>query len=68
MVQVNLNNPMEIQAVGLKALEEYLGIIGAAKFIALNNLGYGDYTKEKQDRTEPSLDEIDGLLKNISNQ
>lgn len=68
MIQVNLNNPMEIQAVGLKALKEYLGIIGAAKFIAQNNLGYGDYTKEKQDRTEPSLDEIDGLLKNISNQ
>ncbi|MCC8015336.1 MAG: hypothetical protein LIO87_09080 [Eubacterium sp.] len=64
MVQVNLNNPMEIQAAGFKALEECLGVVGAAKFIAQNNLGYGDYTKEKQNRTEPSLDEIDSLLIN----
>ncbi|MCC8015349.1 MAG: hypothetical protein LIO87_09145 [Eubacterium sp.] len=58
----------EMPETGFKSLEEYLGVVGAAKFIAQNNLGYGDYTKEKQSRTEPGLDEIDSLLINISNQ
>lgn len=31
----------------------------------LYDMGYGDYTKEKQEQADMSLEEIDMLLKNV---
>ena len=63
MLNVNLSNPVEIRNVGIKALQEALGPVGMVKFIQQYDMGYGDYTKEKQEQPDISLDEIDILLK-----
>ena len=63
MLNVNLSNPIEIRNVGIKALQEALGPVGMVKFIQQYDMGYGDYTKEKQEQPDISLDEIDILLK-----
>lgn len=63
MLNVNLNTPIEIRNAGMKALQETLGPVGMVKFIQQYDTGYGDYTKEKQEQAEISLDEIDRLLK-----
>lgn len=63
MLDVNLNNPIEIRNAGVKALQEALGPVGMVKFMQQYDMGYGDYTKEKQEQPDISLDEIDILLK-----
>ncbi len=63
MLNVNLSNPIEIRNVGIKALQEALGPVGMVKFLQQYDMGYGDYTKEKQEQPDISLDEIDMLLK-----
>ena len=63
MLNVNLSNPIEIRNVGIKALQEALGPIGMVKFMQQYDMGYGDYTKEKQEQPDISLKEIDMLLK-----
>lgn len=63
MLNINLSNPIEIRNVGIKALQEALGPVGMVKFIQQYDMGYGDYTKEKQNQPDISLDEIDVLLK-----
>lgn len=63
MLNVNLNTPIEIRNAGMKALQETLGPVGMVKFMQQYDTGYGDYTKEKQEQTEISLDEVDRLLK-----
>ena len=63
MLNVNLSNPIEIRNVGIKALQEALGPVGMVKFMQQYDMGYGDYTREKQEQPDISLDEIDTLLK-----
>ena len=63
MLNVNLSNPIEIRNVGIKALQEALGPVGMVKFMQQYDMGCGDYTKEKQEQPDISLDEIDILLK-----
>ena len=63
MLNVNLSNPIEIRNVGIKALQEALGPVGMVKFMQQYDMGYGDYTKEKQKQPDISLEEIDALLK-----
>ena len=63
MLDVNLNNPLEIRTMGLKALKDALGPVGMARFIQQFDSGHGDYTKEKQNAPDIDLDEIDALLK-----
>ena len=63
MLNVNLSNPIEIRNVGIKALQEALGPVGMVKFMQQYDMGYGDYTKEKQNQPDISLEEIDALLK-----
>lgn len=63
MLNVNLNNPVELRAAGLQALKEALGPVGMVRFMQQYDLGYGNYTNEKQTEPEMSLDEIDALLK-----
>ena len=63
MMDVNLSNPVEIRNAGIKALQEALGPVGMVKFMQQYDMGYGDYTKEKQNQPDISLEEIDALLK-----
>lgn len=63
MSDVNINNPMEIRMVEMKALKDALGNVGAVRFLQQYDLGYGDYTKEKQNEPDLSLDEIDAMLR-----
>lgn len=62
MLNINLSNPVEIRNVGIKVLQEALGPVGMVKFMQQYDMGYGDYTKEKQEQPDISLDEIDMLL------
>ncbi len=62
MLNINLSNPVEIRNVGIKALQDALGPVGMVKFMQQYDMGYGDYTKEKQEQSDISLDEIDMLL------
>ena len=63
MLNVNLSNPIEIRNVGIKALQEALGPVGMVKFMQQYDMGYGDYTKEKQNQPDINLEDIDLLLK-----
>ena len=63
MLNVNLSNPIEIRNVGIKALQDALRPVGMVKFMQQYDMGYGDYTKEKQEQQDISLDEIDMLLR-----
>lgn len=63
MSDVNINNPMEIRMVGMKVLKDALGNVGVVRFLQQYDLGYGDYTKEKQNEPDLSLDEIDAMLR-----
>lgn len=67
MLQLNLNNPIEIQAVGMNALKEALGPIGAVRFMQLYNPGYGDYTKERQKEPDMDPEEVFSMLKEFKN-
>lgn len=62
MLNVNLDNPIEIRTVGIQALKDALGPVGMVRFIQQYDLGYGDYTKEKQSAPDVDPDEIDALL------
>ena len=63
MVDVNLSSPIEVRNAGMKALQEALGPVGMVRFMQQYDMGYGDYTREKQDQPDISLEEIDMLLK-----
>jgi len=60
---VNLNSLIEIRKAGLQALKDALGPVGMVKFIQQYENGYGDYTKEKYERPDMAIEEIDNLLR-----
>ncbi|MDR0853259.1 MAG: hypothetical protein LBN34_02715 [Clostridiales Family XIII bacterium] len=61
-VAVNLNSPREIRRAGLTALSDALGPAGAIIFMQQFESGSGDYTKEKYDGPDISLDEISNQI------
>lgn len=63
MVDVNLSSPIEVRNAGMKALQEALGPVGMVRFMQQYDMGYGDYTREKQEQPDISLEEIDMLLR-----
>ncbi|MEZ5449242.1 MAG: hypothetical protein R3E95_08425 [Thiolinea sp.] len=63
----------EIRRTGIQLLTEKLGAVGMVRFIQQNDLGYGNYTQEREQRLgNPPLDEIASdiaaLRKNRSRQ
>jgi hypothetical protein len=54
---------MEIRKMGLQALKEALGPVGMVRFIQQYENGYGDYTKEKYQHPDLTVEEIDIMLK-----
>jgi len=61
---LNVNNLAEIRKIGLQALKEALGPVGMVRFIQLFENGYGDYTEEKYQQSDLTIEEVDILLKN----
>jgi len=61
---LNVNNLIEIRKTGLQALKEALGPVGMVRFIQQYENGYGDYTEEKYQQPNLTVDEIDIILKN----
>jgi hypothetical protein len=61
---INVNNLIEIRKTGLQALREALGPVGMVRFIQQYENGYGDYTKEKYQQPDLTVEEIDSILKN----
>ena len=61
---INVNNLIEIRKIGLQALKEALGPVGMVRFIQQYENGYGDYTKEKYQQPNLTIEEIDTILKN----
>jgi hypothetical protein len=59
-----INNFMEIRKIGLQALKEALGPVGMVRFIQQYENGYGDYTKEKYQQPDFTIEDIDIFLKN----
>ena len=47
----------------MQALKDVLGPVGMVRFMQQFDLGYGDYTKERQNEPDEDFDEIDALLK-----
>ncbi len=62
-VPVDVTSFVEIRNEGLKALRKALGPVGMARFIQQYENGEGDYTKEKYDQADVSLQELNILLK-----
>jgi hypothetical protein len=61
---INVNNLIEIRRTGLQALREALGPVGMVRFIQQYENGCGDYTKEKYQQSNLTVEEIDNILKN----
>ena len=61
---ININNLVEIRKIGLQALKEALGPVGMIKFIQQYENGSGNYTNEKYQQPDFTIEEIDILLKN----
>ena len=60
----NVNNLMEIRTIGLQALKEALGPVGMVRFIQQYENGYGDYTNEKYQQPDLTIEDIDMMLNN----
>lgn len=60
---LDVNNFVEIRKIGLQALKEALGPVGMVRFIQQYENGYGDYTTEKYQKPDYTIEEIDLLLK-----
>lgn len=49
----------QIRTVGVEILGQYMGITGMIRFLQQEEMGYGDYTKEKDKLLgEPSLEQL----------
>ena len=62
---VNLNSPYEVRKAALEAVFDSLGPVGYALFMQQIEPGTGDYTKEKYERPEMTMDEIKASLKKL---
>ncbi|KHM51663.1 hypothetical protein SAMN02745671_01553 [Anaerovibrio lipolyticus DSM 3074] len=57
-MKVNIENPAEAEMVGMLALQKALGPVGTVRFLQRLGKGSGDYTKEKYERKELSMEEV----------
>ncbi|MBQ7498398.1 MAG: hypothetical protein IJU00_11295 [Selenomonas sp.] len=57
-MKVNIENPAEVEMVGMLALQKALGPVGTVRFLQRLSKGTGDYTKEKYERKELSMEEV----------
>ncbi|MBO4628755.1 MAG: hypothetical protein J5687_02265 [Treponema sp.] len=60
---ININNFLQIRTLGLDALKNALGVVGATRFLQQYDTGYGDYTKEKYTFAEEEAESVYEQLK-----
>ena len=60
----NVNNLTEVRKMGLQALKDALGTVGMLRFIQQYENGCGDYSEEKYQKPDFTVEEIDLMLKN----
>ncbi|BAZ83827.1 hypothetical protein [Dolichospermum compactum] len=53
----------EIRQQGYKALIESLGVVGMLRFIQQFEIGYGDYTTEKYQLEEPTIEDFQQFVR-----
>ena len=53
----------EIRKIGIEALARFLGPVGMVRFIQSFDLGSGDYTKERLQWIDQSIEEIVSEIK-----
>lgn len=59
MMNIDINNPDEVQLAGIAVLTEALGPVGCARFMQqIGARSEGDYTAEKYEQPEMSFPEI----------
>ena len=60
--KINVVPEGQIQAIGIKALKNALGVTGTLRFLEqFDNGGIGDYTKEKYEEEDVNLSKEDIL-------
>jgi len=59
---IDYRNPMVLRKMGIEALRKGLGAVGMAYFIRQHEVGEGDYTKEKYELEEYTMEEIEAML------
>ena len=62
---LDVNSPRAVRAAGFRALREALGSVGMVRFLQQFDDGHGDYTKEKYEMPEQSLDEIEAEIEKM---
>ena len=62
-MDVNVNSPAAVRMAGMQALAGALGPVGFARFFQQFEEGYGDYTNEKYQQPDFSLEELDAMLR-----
>ena len=62
---INTNNFPEVRKIGLEALKNALGPAGMVRFIQQYENGNGDYTKEKYQQPDLTVEDIDLMLKKV---
>lgn len=56
----------EIRKSGIDALTEKLGTVGMIRFMQQDEIGYGDYTKERESLLgNPTVEELYNNIKNF---
>lgn len=56
-MKTNIENPAEAELVGMLALQNALGPVGTVRFLQRVGKGTGDYTKEKYEKPQLSMEE-----------
>lgn len=56
----------EIRTIGYKALIESLGVVGMLRFLQQLDIGSGNYTQERHQFIEPTLEEYQQFLENLT--
>jgi hypothetical protein len=65
---VDVTNPAEIRAAGIRALNSALGNDGARIFIKQFFGGRGDYTKEKYERPDLTPEEFAAVMEEVTSE
>jgi len=52
----------EIRQQGYKALTKALGVVGTLRFIQQFEAGYGNYTQERYQEPNPTLEEFQNFI------
>jgi len=68
-MNIELMTISEIRKEGIQALTQKLGAVGMVRFLQQNELGWGNYTKDRSQWLEnPSFVEIADEIRSIKNK